>query len=107
MNRPFYLIKVTDMGIDLIKERLHLRIEQADEQLLQVLAEMTESLFKTYQPEALEEEEAEAEVSAFYAKHLRPLTREEMTSEIEQSMTDYERGDYLSLDDSSKDAASW
>ncbi|PSR10452.1 MAG: hypothetical protein DA408_03860 [Bacteroidetes bacterium] len=93
------------MGADLIKERLHLRIEQANEQMLQVLAEMTESLFKTYQPQMLEQKEAD--LSAAYAEHLRPLSREEMTKEIETAMADHERGDYITLDESSKEAASW
>ena len=87
------------MGADLLIKHLHLRIEQADEQILQVLAEVTESLFRAYQPEVLEE--SESDLSAKYAEHLRPLTREELTSEIEQSMADYERGDYITLKESS------
>lgn len=105
MQAQTYQTKVTIMGVDLIKERLHLRIEQADEQILQVLAEMTESLFKTYQPEALEI--SDTELAAKYKEHLQPLTREEITSEIEQSMADYQRGDYITLEESSKEAASW
>ncbi|WP_020535718.1 hypothetical protein [Lewinella cohaerens] len=93
------------MGVERIKERLHLRIEQADEQMLQVLVEMTESLFRTYQPQILKEKEAD--LNKDYTEHLRPLTREELTSEIEESMADYERGDYLPLDESSKEASSW
>ena len=35
------------------KDLLHLRIEQADEKLLAVLAELTESLFRSYRPEVV------------------------------------------------------
>ena len=105
MKLQFYQAKAKAMGVDQIKERLHLRIEQADEQVLQVLAEMAESLFKTYQPQMLEQ--TKADLSNDYTEHLRPLTREEMTTEIETSMADYERGDYITLEESSKDAASW
>lgn len=81
-----------------IRERLHLRIEQADDEILTVLAEMAESLFKVYQPQA---------ETQSYEQHLRPLTRAELTSEIETSMADYERGDYLALEESGREAASW
>jgi alpha-D-ribose 1-methylphosphonate 5-triphosphate diphosphatase PhnM len=93
------------MGVETIKERLHLRIEQADEKVLQVLDELTESLLKAYQPQVLKQQEADK--SAAYADHLQPLSRQEMTEEIEEAMDDYERGDYLTLEESSKEAASW
>jgi len=92
------------MGIDQIKERLHLRIEQADEKILSVLSELAESLFETYQPQVLEQPE---DKSKAYAEQLQPLSRAEMTKEIEEAMADYERGDYLTLEESSKEAASW
>lgn len=105
MTLEYYHRKFGIMDAGLIKERLHLRIEQADERLLKVLAEMTESLFKSYQPDALEQ--AESSLQETYAQHLRPRTREEMTKEIEAAMADYERGDYLTLEESSKEASSW
>jgi hypothetical protein len=91
------------------KELLHLRIEQANDQLLEVLAEMAETLFKTYQPEVIEEKELETESddADFYAKHLKPMTREEMTNELAESMADYEKGNYITLEESAKEAASW
>ncbi len=95
------------MGVDLLKKHLHLRIEQADAKLLSVLAEVTESLFKSYQPEALEQSAIEIKQSVIYTKHLQPLTRQELTTEIEESMAEYERGEYLTLEESSKEAGSW
>lgn len=105
MEVKSYPRKFRVMGVEVIKKRLHLRIEQADEKILQVLAELTESLFKTYQPQVLEQPESDK--SAVYAEHLSPLSREEMTKEIETAMADYERGNYLTLEESSKEVASW
>ena len=73
------------MSAERLKERLHLRIEQADERLLAVLAEMAESLFKAYPPKA---------VTPSDGHDIRHLTRQELTSEIEASMAEYERGEY-------------
>jgi len=86
------------MSTEQLKERLHLRIEQADERLLAVLAELAESLFKTYPPHA---------PTPYDEQAMRPLTREELTSEIEASMADYERGEYIGLEESKREAASW
>ncbi|MEM9835702.1 MAG: hypothetical protein AAF828_04330 [Bacteroidota bacterium] len=93
------------------KELLHLRIEQANEQMLDALAELAEVLFKTWQPEVVEtaEEElnSEEEYAAIYKEHLKPMTHEEMTNELRESMADYEKGNYISLEESAKEAASW
>jgi len=86
------------MDVTHIRKHLHLRIEQADEQILAVMAEMTESLFKVYQPHT---------ENPTPTQQLQPMTRLEITSEIEASMADYERGDCLSLEESSQEAASW
>jgi hypothetical protein len=93
-----YKTKIKVMDAAQIREHLHLRIEQADERLLTVLAEMAESLFKTYQPQA---------VAPPNKQDFRPLTRQEITSEIETSMAGYNRGEYITLEESSKEAASW
>ena len=91
------------------KELLHLRIEQANEEMQIVLSKMVEALFQTYQPEVIEQKELEAENddADFYAKNLKPMTREEMTNELAESMADYEKGNYISLEESAKEAASW
>ncbi|MFT6130481.1 MAG: putative transcriptional regulator [Neolewinella sp.] len=93
------------------KELLHLRIEQANEQMLDALAEMAETLFKTWQPEVVEATEqelkSEEEYAAIYAKHLKPMTREEMNNELKEAMADYERGDYVTLEEMEKEAATW
>ena len=78
------------MGVDQIKERLHLRIEQADEKILQVLDELAESLFKNYQPDALEQ--ARQERIAAYEASLKPMTKEELVARASASQADIEAG---------------
>ena len=93
------------------KELLHLRIEQANEQMLDALAEMAEVLFKNWQPEVVETTEqklkSDEEYAAVYAKHLKPMTREEMKDELTEAMADYERGDYVTLEEMKKESATW
>ena len=87
------------------KDLLHLRIEQADDKLLTVLAELTETLFKSYQPEVIEEEPSmtdnpeEADKMAVYEATLKPMTKQELLSEIREGLADYHRGDYVTLDE--------
>jgi hypothetical protein len=99
------LITSKVMSAEELKERLHLRIEQADEKLLQVWADMTENLFEAYQSKLIDS--TDTGNSESYKEHLLPLSREEMTEEIEKAMADYERGDYLTLKESIKEAKSW
>lgn len=94
------------MSAEQLKERLHLRIEQADEKLLGVLADMAERLFEAYQPQALDPTDV-SQQQTDYSRHLRPLSREAMTKEIDKAMEDYENGRYVTLDESSKEADSW
>lgn len=93
------------MDIDAVKKRLHLRIEQADEKVLAVLADMTEKVFEAYLPRAHEQSEAyktEAKTALF-----RPRSRKEMTEEIEAAMENYEKGETITLATSNKEADSW
>lgn len=93
------------MDATAIKELLHLRIEQADDKLLSVLAEMTESLFKTYQPEAVEIVDEEEKAFAEEMKNIappswaKPITREQFNAEIKASLAEYERGECLTLEE--------
>jgi hypothetical protein len=87
------------------KELLHLRIEQANEEMQIVLAKMVEALFQTYQPEVVAEV-AVVEKTPDYSS-LTPMTRKEMTDELTESMACYERGDYMTLEESAKEAATW
>lgn len=95
------------------KELLHLRIEQANEEMQIVLSKMVEALFQTYQPEVIEgepfvaESEEEAEKMAAYEETLKPMTRQEMKDELAEAMADYERGDYVTLEEMEKESAKW
>lgn len=86
-----------------LRANLLQQIEQADEKLLRVISSVLEAVKVEYVGEEVTEEEAEAN----YAKHLKPMTREEMTNELRESMADYERGNYITLEESAKEAASW
>lgn len=83
-------IKSKAMDAAQIRERLHLRIEQADERLLTVLAEMAESLFKTYQPEAGKQSRQES--IAAYEASLKPMAQEELIARAQASNEDIEAG---------------
>ena len=97
--------KTDDMDKDVMKKRLHLRIEQADEKMLTLLAEMTENLFEAYLPKALEQTQT-YEIKA-KTDDLRPRSREEMTKEIKTAMEDFEKGKTITLEKSNKEADSW
>lgn len=83
------------------KELLHLRIEQADDKLLEALVVMTEGLFKVYQPEALE---ATEEQIPSWAK---PLTKEESLADLREGIAEHERGEYVSVEEMEKESSSW
>jgi len=92
------------------KELLHLRIEQADEKMLNVLSKVVESLFEVYQPEVLDgqpfvaDSEEEAEKMAAYEATLKPMSKQELLSEIREGLADYERGDYVTLEEMEREA---
>lgn len=90
------------------KELLHLRIEQANEQMLDVLAEMAEVLFRNWQPEVVEtteqitdEELADLRTpvmtTAEYEATLTPMTREEFVARAETANEDIAAGRIYSV----------
>ena len=85
------------------KDLLHLRIEQADEKLLAVLAELTESLFRSYQPEAVEDTQRDTTVPSW----AKPLTAEASLADLREGLAEYEAGQYVTLEEASKEAATW
>ena len=93
------------------KDLLHLRIEQADEKLLAVLAEMTESLFRSYQPEVVEEvayepeSEEEASKMAAYEATLKPMSKAEFYADINESIAEYHRGEAVPIEEVESEAA--
>lgn len=87
------------------KELLHLRIEQANEQLLDVLAKMAETLFQTYQPEVIEgeifvaENEEETGKMTAYEATLKPMNKADFYEQINDGIEEYKRGESLTLEE--------
>lgn len=78
------------------KELLHLRIEQANDKLLEALVAMTEGLFKVYQPEVLGEDKQK--LINDYEANLKPMTVEEMEARAIASNEDIAAGRVYDLD---------
>jgi hypothetical protein len=93
------------------KELLHLRIEQANEEMQIVLAKMVEVLFQTYQPEVITEEKewTEEEIMAMPPppSMRKRMTKEESNAELKEAMAECERGDFLTAEELEKDMATW
>ena len=93
------------MGADLLKERLHLRIEQADPKILRVLDQFAETLFSEYyvgdEGQELSDEEIMALPAPAWAK---PLTKEESLADIREGIAEYHRGEYVTLAEIDKEA---
>ena len=85
------------------KDLLHLRIEQADEKLLAVLAQMTEILFRNYQSEVMENSPQEDRVPSW----AKPLTAAESLADLREGLAAYEGGQYVTLEEARKEAATW
>jgi hypothetical protein len=86
------------MTVDLMKERLHLRIEQADEKMLHVLTELAESLFKNYQQQAFEQDD-EVASSAAYKASLKPMTVEDLIARAKESNLAIADGEHVDIEE--------
>jgi len=107
MEVQFYQSKVKIMGVDLIKERLHLRIEQADEKLLSVLDQFTETLFAAYHNEDTQVITDEQIMAIPPSPTWRKLSREELRAELDEANAEYERGEYVTLEELEKESETW
>lgn len=84
------------------KELLHLRIEQANEEMQIVLSKMVEALFQTYQPEVIKEEVTKPALemtTAEYEATLKPMTKDELIARAEASNEDIAAGRIHSLEE--------
>ena len=107
MQARIYSSKAKVMGVSLLKKRLFLRIEQADEKLLRVLDQFAETLFKEYygdEDRELSDEELMALPAPAWAK---PLSKEESLADLREALAEYERGDYITLEELDKEAEAW
>ena len=87
------------MNVAATKDRLHLRIEQADEKMLGVLDELMETLFRSYH-EATDGEEDQRKAIPEWAK---PLTMEESLTDLREGTEQYKAGDYIALEESRRE----
>lgn len=93
------------------KELLHLRIEQANEEMQIVLAKMVEALFQTYQPEVMQEKLTDEVIVELrtpqmsaeeYEESLKPMTRAELIARAEASNEDIAAGRIYSAEEVDK-----
>ncbi|THH37521.1 hypothetical protein [Neolewinella litorea] len=92
------------------KDLLHLRIEQADEKLLAVLAEVTESLFRNYQPEVVEGDERNAgEIHAVPAppSMRKRMNLKESLADLKEAQGQFESGEFLNSEALDKEMDKW
>lgn len=106
MQRLYHPPNLNIMDAIQRKELLHLRIEQANEEMQIVLAKMVEALFQTYQPEVIQEGETEEEKTVDYSSLTR-MTSAEMKAELEAGVAEYEKGEYITAAESKAAAATW
>jgi len=103
-KRSYFLLKSPDMNVELIKKRLFLRIEQADEKLLRVLDQFSEKLFDEYHDD-VGKELSDDEIMALPAPPwAKPLTQRESIADLREALAEYERGEYVSLEELDKEA---
>ncbi len=97
------------MDTSATKDLLHLRIEQADDKLLAVLAELTESLFRSYQPEAVEAELTEEEIEKLLppTSMRKRMTKDESLAELRDAQDEFDRGEFLTSEELDKEMAAW
>ena len=87
------------------KDLLHLRIEQANEEMQVVLAKMVEALFLAYQPEVMEtetfvaENEGEAEKMAAYEATLEPMSKADFHADVNEAIEEYKGGDCVTVEE--------
>lgn len=93
------------MGAEQIREILHLRIEQADETFLRILHAMTEA----YASEYLEDSQITDEMIMTIppSSNWYKLSREDLKAELEEANSDFERGDYTTLEELENESEKW
>lgn len=95
------------MSADLIKERLYLRIEQADEKVLRVLDQFTEILLAEYHTDESQIITDEQILAIPPSPKWSKLSREELKAELDEANAQYERGEYVTLEEVEKESETW
>ena len=107
METTIHQSKAEAMGADLIKERLHLRIEQADDKLLRVLDQFAETLFAEYHSDESNPITDEQIMAIPPSSKWRKISREELQTELDEANAEYERGEYITLEELEKESDRW
>ncbi len=94
------------MGVEKLKEVLHLRIEQGDENFLQIMYALAEAYFKTHSLPVDSREEAEI-MAIPPSPAWKPLTKQELVAEIEEADAEIERGEFYTTEDLERDMEQW
>ncbi len=95
------------MGAKQIKERLHLRIEQADSKLLRVLDQFTETLFAEYHSDETSRLNDD-EIIGYQVGSNKPILAGEADNIFEAIVDDVKQGNFIEIDDLiAKKSAKW
>jgi hypothetical protein len=105
MQSQSYLIKPKIMGTNTLRDRVISRIQQADESFLRILDAMTEA----YENEHLGIEFTEEEVAAIRLsdESLKPMSKEELHTELKNGFAQVERGEFVTIEDLKKEMEQW
>lgn len=100
-----FTMTATELRTDLLQQ-----IEQADEKLLRVISSVLEAVKVEYVAEEettvfVADSEEEAEKMAAYEATLKPMSKAEFYADINESIEQYERGEYFTLDEVEQDTA--
>lgn len=99
MEQTYQPPNPTIMDAIQLRTSLLQRIEQADEKLLRVINSVVETVVAEY----VEEGTVVEEVPDF----AKPLTKEELLAELREGLEEYERGEYVTLEEMEKEAETW
>ncbi len=88
------------MSTSQIRNALHLKIEQIDESFLRVMYAMTETYLKEKADAELEQEVKSVPPNASW----KPLTEVELMERLAASASEYEKGNYLTMDELEKES---
>ena len=103
MYRQFiYQIKNV-MSTSQIRNALHLKIEQLDESFLRVMYAMTETYLKEKADADLEKEVENVPPNASW----KPLTEAELMERLAASAAEYDKGNYLTIEELEKESEQW
>lgn len=91
------------MSTSQLKNALHLKIEQIDDRFLRVMYAMAETYLKEKEDALLETEIESIQPDESW----KPMTETEMMERLAASSAEFEKGNYLTLDELEKESEQW